>query len=434
MGRIRSVLVAAAALLVLAAPAAEARVTVPDGVRVQPVAAGIPHPSNLAFDPRGRLWVTSAGHQAAASDGVWLVRRRGARPRQVVSGLESALGVLWHRGELFVSHIAQPYDAGRVTAFSRFDGSGFRRQRVVVDGLPTGLHRVDSLAAGPDGRLYLGVGSESDAERSPHRLSATVVSFRPNGGGLRVEARGLRNPYGLAFVPGTRRLLVSEHGRDDLGLRSPPEEVNVIRTPGRARWFGFPECWGQGGAACRSAEPPLARLRAHSAPGGVAVAERFGRWGRSVFVARFGSSFDANPSGGDIVRVALGRGRGGVERPERGRERTGIERPGRGQVDRSGRGRGGPRPVRPRVERFATGFGRQEPLGLALGPSGRALYVTLWTSGRIVRLVLEPRPAAAAGRVLRKLLLQPFRIATTAGLGLLGLRPAPLSPSGHQDE
>jgi glucose/arabinose dehydrogenase len=408
MGRIRSVLAAAATMLALAAPAAEARVSVPDGVRVQPVAAGIPNPSNLAFDPRRRLWVTSAGHQAAASDGVWLVRRRGARPRHVVSGLESALGVLWHRGELFVSHIVPPYDTGRVTAYSGFDGSGFRRQRVVVDGLPTGLHRVDSLAAGPGGRLYLGVGSEFDAERSPHHLSGTVVSFRPNGGGLRVEARGLRNPYGLAFVPGSRRLLVSEHGRDDLGLRAPPEELNVIRTPGRARWFGFPECWGQGGAACRGAEPPLARLRAHSAPGSVAVAERFGRWGRSAFVARFGSSFDANPSGGDIVRISLRRGRNGVARSARGRGRTGVER-------------------------FATGFGRQEPLGLALGPRGGALYVTLWTSGRIVRLVPARRPAVTAGRVLHKL-LQPFRIATTAGLGLLGLRPAPLSPSGHQDE
>src|ERR671915_437088 len=102
-----------------------------------------------------------------------------------------------------------------------------------------------ALAAGPGGRLFLGVGSEFDAQRSPHRLSGTVVSFRPSGGGLRAEARGLRNPYGLAFIPGTRRLLVSEHGRDDLGLRAPPEEVNVVRTPGRARWFGFPECWGQ---------------------------------------------------------------------------------------------------------------------------------------------------------------------------------------------
>ena len=76
-----------------------------------------------------------------------------------------------------------------------------------------------------------------------------------------------------------------------------------------------------------------------------------------MFVTRFGSTFRANPTGGDVVRVSLAR---------LGRRRTG------------------------RVARFATGFGHQEPLGAAIGPGG-ALYVSLWKSGRIVRLV-PPRP------------------------------------------
>jgi glucose/arabinose dehydrogenase len=344
-------------LIALAFPAAaEARIDVPAGVKVERFARGIPHPSNLAFDARGRLWVTSAGHLTARADGVWMVPRRGAQPRHVVRRLFSALGLLWHGNELYVSHVI-PYatvsasgHTGRVVAFSGFDGRRFTRRRVVVDGLPTGRHRVDSLAAGPDGRIYLGVGSQYDARRSPHRLSGTVVSFRPDGGGLRVEASGLRNPYGLAFIPGTARLLVSEHGRDDLGLNRPPEELNLVRTDGRVRWFGFPQCWGQGGRPCRGASPPLVRLRAHSAPGAVVVAERFGRYGRSAFVARYGSSFRGNPSGGDVVRVTL---------PRRGR---------------------------PRLRRFATGFGLQDPLGLALGPR-RGLYVSRWSHGTVVRLV-----------------------------------------------
>src|SRR5215218_3795182 len=362
------VLLAAVVLLALVAPAAGARVRVPAGVRVEHYAKGIPNPSNLAFDGRGRLWATSAGVQAAAADGVWLVPRRGARPRQVVSGLFSALGLAWYRGELYVSHIVPdatfaPRHTGRVVAYSGFDGRRFARSRVVVDGLPVGRHRVDSIVAGPGGRLYLGIGSESDHEPSSAALAGTVVSFRPNGGGLRVEARGLRNPYGLAVAPGGGRLLVSEHGRDDLGLHSPPDELNLVEARGRARWYGFPACWGQGGAPCRGAVAPLARLAPHSAPGAVVVARRFGRWGPSAFVTRFGSSFRENPTGGDIVRVPLA----GL-----GRRRTAPAR------------------------RFATGFGHQEPLGAALGPDG-ALYVSLWKSGRVVRLVPRPaaRPAAA---------------------------------------
>jgi glucose/arabinose dehydrogenase len=98
-----------------------------------------------------------------------------------------------------------------------------------------------------------------------------VVSFRRSGRGLRVEARGLRNPYGLAFVPGTSDLLISEHGRDDLGLRSPPEELNVVDVSGPAPHFGFPGCFGQGGPACRGTRRALVRLAPHAAPGAVAV-------------------------------------------------------------------------------------------------------------------------------------------------------------------
>jgi glucose/arabinose dehydrogenase len=358
MRRLPAILVLVLLAAVPAAPTAAARVRVPAGVELQRYTMGIPNPSNLAFDGRGRLWATSAGVQAAAADGVWLVPRRGARARQVVSGLFSALGLTWHRRELYVSHIV-PHatfasgHTGRVMAYSGFDGRRFARSRVVVDGLPVGRHRVDSIVAGPGGRLYLGIGSESDHEPSSAELAGTVVSFRPGGGGLRVEARGLRNPYGLAVAPGGRRLLVSEHGRDDLGLHDPPDELNLVEPRGRARWYGFPECWGQGGAPCRGAVAPLARLAPHSAPGAVVVARRFGRWGPSAFVTRFGSTFRANPTGGDVVRISLAH---------------------------LGRRRSAP------VQRFATGFGHQQPLGAALGPGG-ALYVSLWKSGRVVRLV-----------------------------------------------
>jgi glucose/arabinose dehydrogenase len=357
--------------LLAVAPAASARVRLPDGVKLERYAQGIPNPSNLTFDGRGRLWATSAGVQAAAADGVWFVPRRGARPRQVVSGLFSALGLTWYRRELYVSHIVPhatfaPQHTGRVVAYSGFDGRRFARSRVVVDGLPVGRHRVDSIVAGPGGRLYLGIGSESDHEPSSAALAGTVVSFRPNGGGLRVEARGLRNPYGLAVGVGgdgvRGRLLVSEHGRDDLGLHSPPDELNLVNPRGGARSYGFPNCWGQGGAPCRGTVAPLARLAPHSAPGAVVATRRFGRWGPSAFVTRFGSTFRENPTGGDVVRVSLAR---------LGRRRTAP------------------------VHRFATGFGHQEPLGAALGPGG-ALYVSLWQSGRIVRLVPKPPPRRAA--------------------------------------
>lgn len=188
------------------------------GFALRTVVSRAPHPTALAFDRAGRLWFTSAVYGADRAAGVWTVRR--GRAVQVIRRLNTALGLLWRRGVLYVSHIV-PYDSdgpftGRVTAFSGWNGHRFARRRVVVDGLPVGEHTVDSLVAGPGGRIYLGVGSQTDHRRTGRRLSAAVISFRPDGRGVRVEGRGLRNPYGLTFVPGTSSLLIAEHGRDDL--------------------------------------------------------------------------------------------------------------------------------------------------------------------------------------------------------------------------
>ena len=308
------------------------------------------------FGRAGSIWLTSAGYSRARSDGVWM-RRRGRRARQVVRGLDTALGLRWFRGELYVSHRVELGGrlVGRVTAFGRFDGRRFRRRRVVLRALPVGLHNVDSILAGPQGRLYVGVGSVRNAQRGASRLSATVLSFLPSGRALRVEATGLRNPYGLARIPGTDDVLVTDNGRDDLGLHRPPEEVNLLRLGNRRTpWFGFPGCWGQGGRACRGATPALARLPAHAVPGGIAVARRLGRYGLSAFVAQNGAGFSASRAGNDVVRIAL--------RP----------RP---------RGAGYRAIVRP----FARGFARHDPLGAAIGPDG-ALYVTLHGSGRVIRI------------------------------------------------
>ena len=68
------------------------------------VATGVARPTNLAFGARGSMWTTSAGYAPAASDGVWRTARAGARPRQVVRRLDTALGLAWYRGELYVSH------------------------------------------------------------------------------------------------------------------------------------------------------------------------------------------------------------------------------------------------------------------------------------------------------------------------------------------
>jgi glucose/arabinose dehydrogenase len=294
------VLALAVATLALGAPAAAAAIRAPRGVHVTTYARGLGSPTNVAFDPRGGMWTTSAAGGGAADDGVWYVRRRGAAPVHVVSDLLHALGLAWYRDELYVSSVAPDRlgeaHTGRVLAFSGFDGRRFRRRRTVLRGLPIGEHEVDTIVPGRGARLYVGIGSTGDTSVTG-RLSGTVVSFAPHGGHARVEARGLRNPYGLDFIPGTGELLVSDNGSDRLGPTRPPDELNVFDPGGPALSFGFPACHEQGGPACRGSQRPVARLPAHAAAGGVAVARRWGHDRLSAFVAEFGSSFPGSSCG-----------------------------------------------------------------------------------------------------------------------------------------
>ena len=306
------------------------------------------------------MWITSSGNYPLASDGVWFVPRPGARPRQVADGMSLALGLTWRRGVLYVAHVdpAGTSDAdvarrrGRVVALGAWDGRRFRSRRVVLGGLPVGRHTIDNIVTGPDGMLYVGLGSVGDTRRSPSALSATVLRFHPAARRpvARVVARGLRNPYGLAFVPGTRHLVVTDNGRDDLGPSRPPDEVNLVDTSRPARAYGFPRCWGQGGTACRGTVPALVRTAPHASTDGVAVVRRFGRWGTSAFVASNGSALFSRPVTSVVQRVALTPAPGGY---------------------------------RARLTRFAWGFRRFDPLGMTSDSRGR-VYLTLWRSGRIV--------------------------------------------------
>jgi glucose/arabinose dehydrogenase len=304
-----SCLVFVLALGVAGAGAATA-VRVPSGYRVEVFARGLERPTAMAFGPRGVLYVTQETGDVVSV-------QRGRRPRVILRGFRTPLGLDWHRGALFVS--AQ----GTLWRIERGE------RRAIVRNLPFGRHQQDNVLE-RRGRLYFGSGSTCDvcAERS--RLSAAVLSVLPDGSDLRVVARGLRNPYGLAVAPRTGRLYASVNERDELGDNEPAETIVEIR-PGRH--FGWPRCWPshrlkrlQG--SCRGVTRPVAYLEPHSAPGGMAF------WNGALYVAEWGE-YLKRTHGRKVTRVVL--------------------RPGR----------------RAAVSTFATGF--EHPLAVAVDPRGGLL-------------------------------------------------------------
>jgi glucose/arabinose dehydrogenase len=298
------------------------------------VAAGIPFPTNLAFDRDGGLWVTSGTSGRDPKDGVWYVPP-GEPPRQVAKGLFTALGLVWVGDRLYVGHVTAP-GHGRVTALEDFTGDRFESSHVVLDDLRVGRHTVASIAQGSSDRLFVGVGSLADNGGRPGR----VLSFAPSGGTPVVEATGLRSAFGLAFDG--ERLLVTDNGRDDLGPKRPRDELNAFEPAGPLVDFGFPGCYDQGGKACEGSEAPFVKFLPHASPAGIGVK------GDVAYVAENGSSFASTPSGRDVQRVDLRSGQHSV---------------------------------------FWRSPVKFDPLGVAIGPDGD-LYLTLYASGKVVRFDL----------------------------------------------
>lgn len=267
----------------------------PTGLHATVYARGVPHVSALAFDAHGRLWASGSGATSHGADGVFVVRRAGAQATRVVTGPRGPLGLVWIGPSLYVSSL------GAVTRFSGFARGQFRERRTILDGPAAGGENNDLVRA-PDGHLLMGVSSTCDhcVPRSP--WAATIVSFRADGTGLAVFARGIRAAYGLAFYPGTDDLLATMNQRDDLGARTPGDWLGLVR---RGENWRFPACYGQGGAVCRGVPEPVAVLAPHAAAGGVTVLtkELGGRYSGSALVAEWQT--------GKVLRVALTRSTGG---------------------------------------------------------------------------------------------------------------------------
>jgi glucose/arabinose dehydrogenase len=279
------------AVLALPASGTGQGISVPAGYRVQMFAHGLSQPTAMAYGPDKRIYVTQNGGTLVA------IRRGTSRPVVVVRGLQIPLGLAWRGRSLYVS------EQGRLERLT-LRGGRLTDRRVILKGLPFGEHQQDNVVVAPGGkRLYWGSGSTCDACKEHDARSAAVLSLRPDGSDLRVVARGLRNPYGLAFQPGTGRLYASVNGQDGLGTTADPEpaEMAVVIRPGA--FYGWPRCWPNARAlrmsgSCGGVARPAAYLEPHSSADGIAF------WRGDLYVAEWGQ-YLSRRFGRRIVRVQL---------------------------------------------------------------------------------------------------------------------------------
>ena len=278
-----------AAVFAVAAGGTSQGIKVPAGFRVETFARGLSQPTAMAYGPDGRIYVTQTGGSLVA------IRRGTRRPAVLVRGLRTPLGLAWHGRDLFVS------EQGRLERFT-LRGGRLVGRRVIVQGLPFGEHQHDNVVF-HNGRLWWGSGSTCDACTERDRRSAAVLSLRPHGSDLRVVARGLRNPYGLAFQSGTGRLYASVNGQDELGTPSDPEPADMVVVVRQGAFYGWPRCWPNArtlrlSGSCASVTKPAGYLEPHSSADGLAF------WRGDLFVAEWGQ-YLSKRFGRRVVRADL---------------------------------------------------------------------------------------------------------------------------------
>jgi glucose/arabinose dehydrogenase len=280
-----AVLVTVTLLLISLAPSlpvrAQSGIVLAPGFHATIDASGLYHPTALDVGPDGRLYV------AEASGTILSLGTGGTRA--VASGFATPLGLAWHAHKLYIS------STGEVSTLTPSRGYASFTRRVIISGLPTGRHQNDGMAF-RDGWMYLGVGSTCNACVETDPRSATIMRFHLDGTHGQRFARGLRNPYGLAFRPGTGQLYATDNGRDDLGNQV-PDELNHIVRGGR---YGWPNCWGRGGGACKGTIAPVALFEPHSSADGLAfyTGHTFpARYRGDAFVAEFGQTVCCGSNG-----------------------------------------------------------------------------------------------------------------------------------------
>jgi glucose/arabinose dehydrogenase len=241
-------------------------------------------PTCMAFNAQGQLFVGTLSGQVLMlldtnDDGV-------VDQVQTFATLGEPLGLEFRaNGDLFATNNQAASDgsvSGQILRLQDTTGSGVANNiTTLVDGLPSdGENQTDRLKFGPDGLLYFGQGSATD-DGTPQSgmpadgpLNATMLRIdADNPQAPTVFAKGLRNPFGMAFDPVSHALFASAIGSGGICQEnctgpdlSPPDGIDWVAQGGN---YGFPGCQGVPVATnplCAGVTGPVAIFNQHVTP------------------------------------------------------------------------------------------------------------------------------------------------------------------------
>lgn len=288
-------------------------------------------PRMMAFDAKGNLYVS-----AVASHRVVML------PDHNRDGVADEIVTVAHdlnapQGIAFVGDTLLIANQDGVVKVNQTQGS-WTKPQAFISNLPTGGHTLKNVKLGPDGFLYINVGSSCNVCLENEPMRATILRYTIEGkpaGALvtlgrhqqsAIFARGIRNSQGFAWHPVTGAMYATNNGADNrsntlggaVNDEVPPEHLNKIEA---GKHYGWPHCWGgsketgtqiedpnfKGSVGfCETTQAPVVSFKSHTTPIGISFLDKTNwpsAYRADAIVALHGSWNRKQPAGYQLMRV-----------------------------------------------------------------------------------------------------------------------------------
>jgi glucose/arabinose dehydrogenase len=286
------------------------KVKLPPGFSMS-IFAKVPNARSMVWGDKGTLFAGNRDqdkvyaivdvNQDGKADSVFVIDEKLTMP----------CGVAFRNGSLYVAEVSR---------ILRYDNIESRLSNppdpvVVYDKYPEESHHGwKYIAFGPDGKLYVPVGAPCNVCEKENPVYASITRINPDGTGMEVYAKGVRNSVGFAWHPETGELWFTDNGRDNMGDDIPNCELN--HAPKAGMHFGFPYChqgnipdpeFGKG-HKCEDYTAPAKLMGPHVAPLGMRfyTGSMFpAEYKNRIFIAQHGSWNRSAPIGYRVMMATV---------------------------------------------------------------------------------------------------------------------------------
>ncbi|MGD1317724.1 PQQ-dependent sugar dehydrogenase [Chryseobacterium sp. 2R14A] len=288
---------------------------VPEGWKVSVAASGLGKPRMLYYTSSGNMYITRRDTgdvlllKDTNNDGVF------DDIKTVVAEFKGVHGITMKDGLLYLCNNNELRQY-RMNA----DGTLWDKKMLFNDMPSAGQHPNRTMNFGPDGKLYISIGTLCNDCKESDREAASLVQVDPVTWKRTIFASGLRNMIGFDWHPQTKDLWGIDNGGDAKGDDWPPEELNLIRE---GKNYGYPFAYGKKEVdrtredpagdskekLVENTEPSTMEFQAHMAPIGYQFFPAGSTFSGDALINWHGSWNRSRPVGFKVQRIKFSNGK-----------------------------------------------------------------------------------------------------------------------------